>query len=102
MAKSVRGEDVGGKRWEITTHRGITKWEYWMEIISPALNYIKMEPSLNKEQKMLANKEFLKWFRDAFPDFVMSGVGRAVGLARTVIPVRASSPEVVMSPDLIV
>jgi hypothetical protein len=102
MAKSIRGEDVGGKRWEIGTHRGLTKWEYWMEIISPALNYIKMEPTLNSEQKMLATKEFLKWFRDAFPDFVMSGVGRAVSLSRTVIPVRAASPEVIVPPELIV
>jgi hypothetical protein len=61
-----------------------------------------MEPTLNSEQKMVATKEFLKWFRDAFPDFVMSGVGRAVSLSRTLIPVRAASPEVIVPPELIV
>ncbi len=69
-----------------------------MEIISPALNYIKMSPELNNEQKILATKEFLKWFREAFPDFVMSDFGRAVSLARTVIPVRAASPEAIIPP----
>ena len=102
MRKSITGVDVGGKRWEEETAKGTTYWTYWMKMVMPIINGVTTMQGLTKDQKMLAVKETLKIISDTFEDYLISCAYKGVAHAKTMIPVKASSPLVIASPELIV
>jgi len=87
-------ETLGLYRWKKQfTTRGLPKWVYHMEIVSPYTNgFLAVHPDLTEEQRQVAVKEFLRRYREGFPAFLQSIAMESFNFAKSfVVPVVARS-----------
>lgn len=105
-AGKMRGKaelsETAGKVWEREFAIGTTNWQYWMRIIMPFIQTVGVDPDLTPEQKQVAVKETFKRVREGLPLFLARCAQAGREYARTMIPVRAASPLVIVPPELIV
>jgi len=71
MKETTIGKDVGKERYSKRFIEALPKWQMWREIHEPALSAIKMSPALDKEQRMMVTKEYLKRFHEGLAGFQM-------------------------------
>lgn len=102
MARKATREETSGKVWEEEFAKGTTNWAYWMRIVMPYIQTVGIDPDLTPEQKQVAVKETFKAIKQGLPLFLASCAQKGRRFAKAVIPVRASSPPVMIPPDLIV
>jgi len=102
----ARPEVLGKNRWEREFRlRGLPRWQYHMEIITPYVDYLKVSPKLTAEQRQVAVKEYLRRYREGFPLFNQVITREAEDFASAItIPIVERSPKPAMgfSPELIV
>lgn len=101
MKEKATLAETAGKTWEREFEKGTTNWAYWMRLIMPYL-YRAISPEMTPEQRQVAAKEYLRRVKTGLPLFLTQCATAANEYAMKVIPVRAASPLVVHSPELIV
>ena len=89
-------ETLGMHRWKKQfTTRGLPKWVYHMQIVSPYTNgFLAVHPDLTEEQRQVAVKEFLRRYKEGFPVFLQSIAMESFRYAKAfVIAIPARSPK---------
>jgi len=89
-------EKVGKERYATEfVERGLPRFEYYLELVLPYVNFLAVHPGLSKEQRQAAVKEFFRRYRESLDKFFSTLALAALEFAQTYqVPVaeRAKKP----------